>query len=110
MHLAVRSFFHTFKHEYLWDLVADHNQILSVASLGRGRAALRFGADRIRTLVSMSTDTSHRVIMGKTVSSGLSTSFDQSLFIPVGNDDIHKSLNVFNIRSDRTTDYGLSCS
>ena len=27
--------------------------------------ALGFGPDRIRTLVSMSTDSSHRVIMGK---------------------------------------------
>ena len=30
-----------------------------------GKAALGFGADRIRTLVSMATDSSHRVIMGK---------------------------------------------
>ena len=32
----------------------------------RGKAALGFGPDRIRTLVSMATDSSHRVIMGKT--------------------------------------------
>ena len=31
-----------------------------------GKAALSFGPDRIRTLVSMATDSSHRVIMGKT--------------------------------------------
>ena len=31
-----------------------------------GKAALGFGPDRIRTLVSMATDNSHRVIMGKT--------------------------------------------
>ena len=31
-----------------------------------GKAALGFGPDRIRTLVSMATDSSHRVIMGKT--------------------------------------------
>ena len=30
-----------------------------------GKAALGFGADRIGTLVSMATDSSHRVIMGK---------------------------------------------
>ena len=53
---AVPLSIHTFKHEYLCDQVADHNQ----------RAALGFGADRIRTLVSMATDTSHRVVMGKT--------------------------------------------
>ena len=30
-----------------------------------GKAALGFGQDRIETLVSMATDISHRVIMGK---------------------------------------------
>ena len=59
----------------------------------------------------MATDTSHRVIMGKNGVIGVcqSTSFDQSSFILVGNDVIHKSLNVFKIRSDRTMDYGVSC-
>ena len=32
---------------------------------GGGKAALGFGADQIRTLVSMATDSSHRVIMGE---------------------------------------------
>ena len=32
---------------------------------GGGKDALGFGPDRIRTLVSMATDSSHRVIMGK---------------------------------------------
>ena len=31
-----------------------------------GKDAAGFGPDRIRTLVSMATDSSHRVIMGKT--------------------------------------------
>ena len=34
---------------------------------GVGKTALGFGPDRIRTLVSMATDSSNRVIMGKTV-------------------------------------------
>ena len=34
---------------------------------GWGLAALGFGPDQIRTLVSMATDSSHRVIMGKTL-------------------------------------------
>ena len=34
-----------------------------------GKAVLGFGADQIRTLVSMATDSSHRVIMGKRASS-----------------------------------------
>ena len=32
---------------------------------GGGLTALGFGPDRIRTMVSMATDSSHRVIMGK---------------------------------------------
>ena len=36
---------------------------------GGGTAALGFGADQIRTLVSMATDSSRRVIMGKRASS-----------------------------------------
>ena len=34
-----------------------------------GKVALGFGADQIRTLVSLATDSSHRVKMGKTTSS-----------------------------------------
>ena len=34
---------------------------------GGGLAALGFGPDRIRTLVSMATDSSYRFIMGKTL-------------------------------------------
>ena len=36
---------------------------------GGGKAALGIDADQIRTLVSMATDSSHRVIMGKRASS-----------------------------------------
>ena len=36
---------------------------------GGGKASLGFNPDQIRTLVSMATDNSHRVIMGKTASS-----------------------------------------
>ena len=36
---------------------------------GGGKAALGFGPDRIGTLVSMATDSSHKVIMGKMLSS-----------------------------------------
>ena len=48
----------------------DRNQILSEAPFGEGgKAAFGFGADLIRTPVPMAADNSHRVIMGKTVSS-----------------------------------------
>ena len=36
---------------------------------GGGKAALGIDADQFRTLVSMATDSSHRVIMGKRASS-----------------------------------------
>ena len=45
--------------------------------LGGGLTALAFGPDRIRTLVSMATESSHRVIMVKTVS----PTFSQLFFI-----------------------------
>ena len=53
-------------HEYLCDQWVDRNQILSEASLGWGKAAIGFGPDWIRTLISMATESSHRVIMEKT--------------------------------------------
>ena len=54
-----------FKLEYLRNQWANRNEILSEPSLGGGKAALGFGPDWIGTLVSMATDSSHRVIMGK---------------------------------------------
>ena len=57
-----------FKHEYHRNQRAHCNEILSEASLGGGKDALGFGAlYLIRTVVSMATDSSHRVIMGKMV-------------------------------------------
>ena len=52
-----------FKHKYLHNHRDDHKQILSEASLGGGKAALGLVPDQIRTLVSMATDSPHRVIM-----------------------------------------------
>ena len=66
---CVRLSVNTFKHEYLCNQSADWNEILSKASFGWGKASVGFGPDRIRTLVSMATDSSHRLIMGKTASS-----------------------------------------
>ena len=76
---------------------------------GGGKAASRFGADQIRTLFSMATDSSHWVIIGKRVNHVFWAVFDQILFILAGNHDIHKSLHVFEIRPDLTMDYGVSC-
>ena len=54
-----------FKLEYLRNQWANRNEIFSESYWGGGKAALGFGPDRIGTLVSMATDSSHRVIMGK---------------------------------------------
>ena len=76
---------------------------------GGGKASVGFDPDRIRTLVSMATDSSHRVIMGKTTSSRFLECFDWILFILAGNDDMHESFDEFEIWPDSTTDCGVSC-
>ena len=106
---SVRPCVNTFKHEYLCNQLADRNEILSEASLGWGKASVGFDPDRIRTLVSMATDSSHRVIMGKRRHHVFSIAFDWILFILAGNDDMHKSLDEFEIWPNLTTDYGVSC-
>ena len=57
----------------------------------------------------MATDSSHRVILVKTASSRFLECFDRILFILAGNDDMHESLDEFEIWLDLTTDYGVSC-
>ena len=57
-----------FKLEYLRNRWANRNEILSEPSLGAGKATLGFGPHRIGTLVSMATDSSHRVIIGEMLS------------------------------------------
>ena len=61
---------------------------------------------QIRPLVSMATD---RVTVGKTASHVFSYVFDWIHFTLAGNNDIHKSLNEFEIWRDPTMDYGVGC-
>ena len=63
--LSVCLSVYIFKLKYLRNQWANRNQILSEASLGRGLIALGFGPGRIGALVSMATNSSHRVIMGR---------------------------------------------
>ena len=70
-----------------------------------GKATLGFEPDRIRTLVSMATESSHRVILEKTGSPFFSAIF----FILADNDDMHESSDKFKFRPDWTTDCGVSC-
>ena len=74
-----------------------------------GKAALGFGPDRIRTLVSMATISSHRFIMEKTVFPLFLGCFNPILFILAGNDDMHESSDEFEFRPDFTTDCGVTC-
>ena len=71
---------------------------------GGGLAALGFGPDRIRTLVSMATESSHRVIMVKMVSPLFLCCFHPILFILAGNKDMHESSDKFEFLPDWTTD------
>ena len=71
---------------------------------GKGNAFLGFGPDRIRTMVFMATDSSHRAIMGITVLPLYLGCFHPILFILAGTDDMHESSGEFEIRRDLTTD------
>ena len=71
-----------------------------------GKAAIGFGPGQMKTLVSMATDSSHRVIMEKTF---FSCVFRPILFILADDDDMHGSLEEFKIQPDPTTDCGVSC-
>ena len=61
---------------------------------------------QMRPLVSMATD---RVIVGKHCYHIFSKVFDRIHFIHAGNDDIHKSLNEFEIWQDPTMDCRVGC-
>ena len=63
---------------------------------GGGLTALGFGQDRIRTLVSMATDSCHRVIMGENLGSTLAPSFliDSSLFLQVTRTTIKSGIGL----------------
>ena len=62
------------------DQLANRNQVLTEASFGWGeRFALGFGPDWIRTLVSMATDSSHRLYYnGENLVNTLVPSFSSS--------------------------------
>ena len=60
---------------------------------GGGKAALGFGPDRIRTLVSMAIDSSHRVKWGKSCDHSRAYIFYWIFFIFAGNKDSHKISN-----------------
>ena len=104
MCLSVNSF----KLDYLRNQWANRKLYLNL-HWGGGKAALGFGPDRIGTLVSMATDSSHRVVMGKLLSALSAFIFHRNFFILAGNENIHNISDEFEIRPDRTKDCGVSC-
>ena len=68
--------------ETSWPII---NKFYQKHHWGGGLAALGFGPDWIRTLVSMATDSSHRVIIGENLVTTLAPSFliGSSLFLQV---------------------------
>ena len=100
---------HDFKHDYLCNQWADHNEILSEASLGWGKDCIMFWARSDRNLVSLATDSSHRVIIRENGVATFSQLFRPIHFIFTGNDDMHGSSEEFEIQPDPTPDCGVSC-
>ena len=72
--------------------------------LGGKLAALGFKPDLIRTLVSMATESSHRVIMVKTVSPLFLGCFSSDPFHTCSIEDMHESSDEFEFQPDWTTD------
>ena len=70
------------------------------------RAGMSSKFGNMQPLVSMATD---RVTVGKTMSSHFLECFNRIHFILAGKDNIHKSLNEFEIRRDPTMDYRVGC-
>ena len=65
--VGVRPSVHTFKHD-----ISEISRLIVIKfhqkhHWGKGLTPVGFGPDRIRTLVSMATDSSHRFKMGKTL-------------------------------------------
>ena len=52
----------------------------------------------------------HRLIMGKTMSPIFSAVLDRTLFMLGGTDNIHESLDEFEIQSNLIRDHRVSCS
>ena len=78
---------------------------------GVGKASVGFDPDRIRTLVSMATDSSHRVIMGKNGVITFSRMFVIGSFsyLQVTMTCMRESLDEFENWQNSTTDCGVSC-
>ena len=102
--------FHSFELEYLWSQLANLDQILCVASLGWGKGCIRFWG---RLGQNSGFHGNRKPPLTYNWENDVSTFsrlfLIRSFFILVGNEDMHKILDEFEFRPDRTTDYGVSC-
>ena len=79
---------------------------VSAANLQKNDA-LQSGPDRIRTLVSMATYSSHSVIMGKTFDQSSAFIFVSIFLILAGNKDNHNIMDEFEFQPDLIPDCGV---
>ena len=102
--------FHTFELEYLRSQSANVDQILCVTSLGWGKYCRRFWG-RLDQNSGFHGNRKPPLTYngGKWCLPLVSVLFDPILFIIADNENMHKILDEFKIRPDRTTDYGVSC-
>ena len=105
------SIIHTFKLEYLWSQLANHDQILCVASRGWGKGCIWLWGRLDQNSGFYGSREPLLTFNGENnVSSFSWLVFDPILFILAGNEDMHKISDKFEVRPDRTTDYGVSCA
>ena len=102
--------FHTFELEYLWSQLTYLDQILCVASLGRWKGCIRFFGRLDQNSGFHGNRKPLLTYNGENDVSTFSWLFlIWSFLILAGNEDMHKISDEFEFRSDRTTDYGVSC-
>ena len=89
---------HTFEQLYLQNQLANFSQIFISSIFGVGeRLHLVFGADQIKTVVTMATESSHWHIMGKTCPPIFSVIFNQFFVKLADNEDRHKISDELNL-------------
>ena len=102
--------FHTFELEYLWSKFANLDQILCVASLGRGKGCIRFWGRLDQNSGFHGNRKPPLTYNGENDVSTFSWLFlIRSFLYFAGNKDMHKISDEFEFQPDRTTDYVVSC-
>ena len=95
---------HTFYHP---EGRSPFNFICSI--IGWGKSCIRLWTRSDQNSVSMTIDSSNRVIMGKQCCHFFSFVFHSILFMRTGSDNMHESSDELEIWPDLTTDCGVRC-